>query len=111
MLAARYYPAAGLRTSWFVDVLVEPTDTPEALAVLGAGGWSPPPSAGPPGQRWALTDRDRTVCVVRTAPAYDFISRLEPRAANAPLWQAVQPFDLGGVSVATLEPTETLLAV
>ena len=111
VLAVRYYPAPGLRTSWFVDVLVERRDTTPALAALVAAGWSPPSSDGPPRQRWALIDPDRTVCVVRTAPAYDFVCVADPHAANTPLWQAAEPYHLGGVEVTTLKPTESLLAV
>jgi hypothetical protein len=111
VLATRYYPMPALRTSWFVDVLVEPGEAMGALRSLTAAGWAPPPPGTPSRQRWALSHPDRTVCVVRTAPAYDFVSRNEPPAANAPLWQAAEPYELGGATVTTVQPTETLLTV
>lgn len=110
VLAARYYPAPALRTSWFVDALVEPADADRTLAALADAGWTRPP-AGPPRERWAFTAADKTVCVVRTAPAYDFVDRERPQQSTAPLWEHAEPFELGGTEIVTTEPTETLLVV
>jgi hypothetical protein len=110
VLGARYYPAAALRTSWFVDALVEEADADVALGALAAAGWTRPP-AGPPRERWALTAGDQTVCVVRTTPAYDFVDRGRPQQSTAPLWEQAEPFVLGGAELLTTGPTETLLAV
>jgi hypothetical protein len=111
VLAHRYYPSPALRTSWFLDALVEPRDANRAAAALAAGGWSAPAPAGPPRERLPLTAPDRTVCVVRTAPAYDFVDRAQPDQANAPLWEGAETYELAGSQIATTRPTETLLAV
>ena len=110
VLAARYYASPALRTSWFVDALVEEADAAGAVAALVGAGWSPPP-AGPPRERWALTAADRTVCVVRTRPAFDFVDRERPAGASAPLWEAAETFVLAGTTLQTPRPAETLLAV
>src|SRR5205814_1172868 len=77
VVAARYYPALGLRPSWYVDVLARENDAPRALAALADAGWSAPDGDAPTG-RWAVADRDRIVCVVRTSVAYDFVLRNDP---------------------------------
>ena len=110
VLAARYYPSPALRTSWFVDALVDGDNAAPALAALEAAGWSSPPD-GPPRERWALTATDRTVCVVRTAPAYDFVDPITPAGSNAPLWEGAETYELGGADIRTTRPAETLVAV
>jgi len=103
VLAARYYASPALRTSWSLDALVRPEDADRALETLTDAGWSAPPPTGAPRDRWALTSDDRTVCILRTAPAYDF--------AGAPLWDGAESYDLGGTVLRAPQPTHTLLAV
>jgi hypothetical protein len=110
VVAARYYPALGLRPSWYVDVLVREADAPRTLDALTNAGWSAPEADAAIG-RWALVDRERIVCVVRTSVAYDFVLPDDPTRSEEPLWAGSEPYDLDGVELSAPAPTDTLLAV
>ena len=110
-LADRYFSAPGLRPSWFVDVFVAKSTARPALAALAEAGWSAqtPPDLDAAG-RWALFNRDRSVCVLRTSLSSDFAvpgGRSDP---YAPLWEAAERYDLGGTEILVPEPHWALLA-
>lgn len=116
ILAARFYPELGLRPTSAVDVLVDERDGPAALAHLARTGWHErADSAGRLFPTRYLVDESKSLCLLRTKAAADFVSRRDGRGhdrqRSRTLWENAEPRAVGAVEVLAPTPTATLLAV
>lgn len=112
VFASRFYPELGLRPSPYIDVLVDTGTVGAAGEPLYALGWYPDPTdAAPRDDRRYLVNGDGQRCLVRTSVAVDFNGLHGRRAAHAPLWDAAEPVEVGGVELLGLSRTDSLLAV
>jgi Uncharacterised nucleotidyltransferase len=112
-LAGRYFPAPGLRPSWFVDCFVDRSAATLALDALEDRGWhlAAPGIRRRDATRVALLDATRNACIVRTSLADDLQLAPGDSGQFEPLLATAEAYDLEGVELLVPEPVWTLLAV
>jgi hypothetical protein len=110
-LALRYYESVALRPMSDVDVLVPTRQAPEAMALLGDGGWTwDPRFLNHFHHGVAMTRREETLDLHWHLGLPFILADDEPGSDDA-FWAAAEPLALGEIATRTLDPTDMLLHV